>query len=262
MRHRNVFNGFVRSLLVGLGAIGITGCSAAQQGSFTLVTELPPGFEVKGEAVYTPRTGEKCKLPPKDGKNHPGLKLFKTKLNEYAQTAKFTIPLTSVEDGCPLVLERFDYEIDAKYGPARLNLGRDHTSIAFEDGAASDPNLPPSTLLERECEWLFRTIGSNRYITKILKCKAINEPQKNDSTTSSLQRAQLAGKTLTVRFSLSKEERPYMGDTWVKSPKGWKRCMGENIDDQYGFCRGNTKDFKSFKMPDGRECTVYPNCTE
>ncbi|MFM9380641.1 hypothetical protein [Pseudomonas sp. UV AK001] len=263
MRHRNVFNGFIRSLMIGLGAIGATGCSVAQQDSFTLVTELPPGFEVKGEAIYAPRTGETCKVPAKNGKNHPGLKIFKQELSEKAQTAQFTIPLSSTDGGCPLVLERFDYEVDAKYGAARLNLGRDYTSIAFDDATANNqPSLSP-LLLKRECEWLFRTIGSNRYITKILKCKAIGTSQdEKDSATSSLSRAQLAGKTLTVEFSLSKEERPYMGDTWIKFPEGWKRCMGENLDDQYGFCRGNKKDFKSFKMPDGRECTVYPNCTE
>ncbi|WP_339452682.1 hypothetical protein [Pseudomonas sp. EA_5y_Pfl2_R50] len=263
MLHRNISNGFVRSLMIGLSAIGATGCSVAQQDSFTLVTELPPGFEVKGEAVYAPRTGETCKVPPKNGKNHLGSKAFKQELSKKAQRAQFTIQLSRTEGGCPLVLKRFDYEVDAKYGAARLNLGRDYTSIAFEDATANNQLSLSPRLLERECEWLFRTIGLNRYITKILKCKAIGASQhENDSATSPLSRTQLAGKTLTVKFSLSKEERPYMGDTWIEFPEGWKRCMGEYLNDQYGFCRGNTKDFKSFKMPDGRECTVYPNCTE
>ena len=53
-----------------------------------------------------------------------------------------------------------------------------------------------------------------------------------------------------------------MGDTWVKVPNGWKRCMGENFEDQDAYCFGNYKDFSGFQMPDGRQCTIYPDCTE
>ncbi|MNG30996.1 hypothetical protein D3C84_1167280 [compost metagenome] len=65
-----------------------------------------------------------------------------------------------------------------------------------------------------------------------------------------------------MKIKLAREERPYMGDTWVKVPNGWKRCMGDNFEDQYAFCFGNYKDFSGFQMPDGRQCTIYPGCTE
>ena len=79
---------------------------------------------------------------------------------------------------------------------------------------------------------------------------------------SLLHRDQLADSTVKLVLSVAKEEEPAIGDNWIKFPAGWKRCMGKGLDDRYGFCRGNTKDFKTFKMPDGRDCTVYSKCTE
>ncbi len=73
---------------------------------------------------------------------------------------------------------------------------------------------------------------------------------------------QLPGKTVRLRIKLADEELPAIGDTWVKVPGGWKRCLGDNFEDQYAFCYGNYKDFSSFRMPDGRNCTLYPGCTE
>ncbi len=264
MFSRYLFTGIVRAVALGLGALGATGCSVAQQDSFTLVTELPPGFSIKGEASYVPRMGETCTVPARNGRNYPGLKFFEQELSNSAQTAQFEVPLTSKEGGCPLVLDSFGYEVDAKYGAARLDLGRDYTGIAFQDGTADSQNSPSPTALRKQCEWLFRTAGPDRYIVKILKCKSVATPEQVDGSVAKgpLQRAQLAGKTIKIIFSIAKEERPYMGDTWVKFPEGWKRCMGKSLADPYAFCRGNTTDFKPFKMPDGRDCTVYPNCTE
>jgi hypothetical protein len=247
------------------GVMVASGCSVIKPtDSFTLLTELPPGFSIKGEASYVPRTGETCTVPPRNGKNHPGKTFFEQELNSETQIANFEIPLISNEGGCPLVLKSFGYEVDAKYGAARLNLGRDYTGISFQDGISDGLNLPSPTTLQKQCEWLFRTVGPNHYIAKILKCKSVATPEQENGSVAEgpLQSTQLAGKTVKVVFAISKEERPAVGDNWVKFPSGWKRCMGESIEDPYAFCNGNTTSFKPFKMPDGRECTVYPNCTE
>ncbi|WPX17432.1 hypothetical protein RHM58_26680 [Pseudomonas sp. 10S4] len=58
MFYREFFTGLVRIAVIGLGTLGAAGCSVAQQDSFTLITELPPGFKFKGEASYVPRTGK------------------------------------------------------------------------------------------------------------------------------------------------------------------------------------------------------------
>lgn len=246
------------------GVMAASGCSVRSADSFTLVTELPPGFSIKGEASYVPRTGEICTVPPGKGRNYPGLKFFEQKLSNDAQSARFEVPLTSKEGGCPLVLDTFAYEVDAKYGADFRNVGRAHTGISFRDGNADSP-VPPSVLvLQKQCQWFFRTAGPDRYIVKILKCKSVETPdQASDSDIKSpMQRAQFAGKTIKVVFDISREERPAVGDNWVKFPTGWKRCMGDSLEDPYAFCDGNKTDFKPFRMPDGRDCTVYPNCTE
>jgi hypothetical protein len=258
MLSRNFFTGLVRAGAIGLGMLGATGCSVAQQDSFTLITELPPGFSIKGEASYAPRTGESCTVPPCEGKNHPGKKFFKQEFNNEAQTAHFEVPFISDEGGCPLVLKSFGYEVDAKYGLARLNIGRDYTGISFEDKINNTSPITHPKAIQKECQWLFRTVGPKNNISKILSCKAVAAPTAPEA----LQRDELSEKSLTVVFSLVHEELPYMGDTWIKFPEGWKRCLGKSIEDPYGFYNGNATNFKPFKMPNGRDCTVYPNCTE
>lgn len=259
------FPGRLPFFFAAAGVMAASGCSAIKPAdSFTLLTELPPGFSIKGEASYVPRTGESCTVPAREGRNYPGLKFFEQKLNNEAQMAHFEVPLISNEEGCPLVLKSFRYEVDAKYGVARLNLGRDYTAISFQDGVADSLSPPsPSTLL-KQCEWLFRTVGPNRYIAKILKCTSVATPEQESGTVAKgpLQRALLVGKTVKVVFIISSEERPAVGDNWVKFPSGWKRCMGDTLEDPYAFCGDNKTEFKPFKMPDGRDCTVYPNCTE
>jgi hypothetical protein len=259
------FSGRLLWLFAVAGAMAASGCSAIRPtDSFTLLTELPPGFSIKGEASYVPRTGEACTVPPRKGRNYPGLKFFEQKLSNDAQTARFEVPLTSKEGACPLVLDTFAYEIDAKYGADFRNVGRAYTGISFRDGNADSP-VPPSVLvLQKQCQWFFRTAGPDRYIVKLLKCKSVETPdQASDSDVKGpMQRAQFAGKTINVIFAISSEESPAVGDNWVKFPAGWKRCMGDSLEDPYAFCDGNKTDFKPFKMPDGRDCTVYPNCTE
>jgi hypothetical protein len=264
MFYRDFFTGLVRAAAIGLATLGSTGCSVAQQDSFTLITELPPGFKFKGVATYIPRTGESCTVPDREGRNFPGKKFFKKELSNEAQAAHFEVPLISNEGVCPLVLDNFEYQVDAKYGAARLDLGRAFSGISFQDGSAESPPPPPVLTLQKQCEWLFRTAGPDRYIEKILKCKSVatSGQENRPNAKGPMRRNEFAGKTIKVVFSIAKEETPYMGDTWVKFPEGWKRCMGKSLEDPYAFCRGNTTDFKPFKMPDGRDCTVYPNCTE
>lgn len=264
MFYRDFFTGLVRAAVIGLATLGAAGCSVAQQDSFTLITELPPGFKFKGEASYVPRTGESCTVPARNGRNYPGKKFFKQELSNEAQTARFEVPLASNEGGCPLVLDNFGYQVDAKYGAARLDLGRAFTGISFRDGSAESSPPPPVLVLQKQCEWLFRTDGPDRYIVKILKCKSVAAPELtiNSAAKAPMSRAQFAGKTIKVVFNIASEERPAVGDNWVKFPAGWKRCMGDSLEDPYAFCGDNKTNFKPFKMPDGRDCTVYPACTE
>ncbi|VVN48225.1 hypothetical protein PS676_05966 [Pseudomonas fluorescens] len=115
-----------------------------------------------------------------------------------------------------------------------------------------------------QCQWLFRTSGKPRILRKILDCKAADAQGKPDlgHPFSAYTLDQLSGKTVKMKIKLADVERPAIVGTWVKVPNGWKRCMGDNFEDQYAFCFGNYKDFSTFKMVDGRVCTIYPDCSE
>ena len=76
-----------------------------------------------------------------------------------------------------------------------------------------------------------------------------------------LHRDQLADSTVRLVLSVSKEEEPYFNRYWIKTAAGWKPCKGNWGRDIEELCVSPPQ-FKNFKMPDGRDCTVYPNCTE
>jgi hypothetical protein len=134
----------------------------------------------------------------------------------------------------------------------------------LEDQYKSAFNETGESTFYGQCLWLFRTSGKPRILRKILDCKATDAKGelKRGRPFSAYPLDQLPGKTVKMKIMLAEEERPYMGDTWVKVPNGWKRCMGDNFEDQHAFCFGNYTDFSTFKMVDGRICTIYPGCTE
>ncbi len=241
----------------------ISGCVTPASESFILKTDLPANFRLQIDAYYTPATGETCTMPPRTPEYIPGQKRFKSEMQEADHSVEFSIPLTDSARGCPLVLKSVGLYLQGKWGVADRAKSNDSAGISFVDSLAMEPSLK-NKFYNGECQWLFRTVGSERHIIKILRCRAIDEKGQvlKQMAGGVLTRDQLAGKTVTWTFKVAKEEEPYMGDTWIKFENGWKRCMGKGLDDRYGFCRGNSKDFKPFKMPDGRDCTIYPNCTE
>lgn len=267
MHVQPVLSGMVQALVIALGTLGATACSVAQPESFTLVTELPPGFSLKGEASYVPRTGETCTVPPREGKHFPGLKFFEQTFNKDAQTASFTVPLTDEAGGCPLVLRSFEYNLQGNYGPEPTNIGGDYASLSFHDqlpeGAAAFPSTGTQTL-QSQCQWLFRTMGPYRYIVKILKCRAtdVNGQMLDAMAGGALPRGALAGKTVNMVFTLSNKEQPFYKGWWIETPKGWKACTGLWGTPNEELCKAPYQFIESFKMPDGRDCSVYPNCTE
>jgi len=77
-----------------------------------------------------------------------------------------------------------------------------------------------------------------------------------------LHRDQLADSTVKLVLSVAKIEMPYYKGWWIETPKGWKACTGVWGTQNEEPCTKPYKFLESFKMPDGRDCTVYPNCTE
>ncbi|MFW0757333.1 hypothetical protein ACN1C3_21800 [Pseudomonas sp. H11T01] len=257
-----------RALAISSLALAASGCAFAPAESFTLQAEVPADFRVKADAYYVPATGETCVAPPrKSGRVAPDRKFFTSEYQNVPRTAEFQIPLSTRAGGCPLVLSSLKLDLRGKWGPDRLDSDGDFASLSFRDELPAGLTAFPvsgTQAFEGQCQWLFRTAGPERYIIKILQCRAADAQGNRLKRMAGgvLPRDQLPGRTVRMVFRMAAEERPYMRDNWIRFPQGWKRCMGKSLEDQYAFCRGNTTDFKPFKMPDGRDCTVYPNCTE
>ena len=170
--------------------------------------------------------------------------------------------------GCPLVISRIELEINSAYGKDWGDISQDSANVVIRDeleaqykGTFSEAD---ESVFYGQRQWLFRTSGKPRILRKILDCKKTN-PQGElgrGRPLAAYTLDQLPGKTVRMKIKLADEERPAIGDTWVKVPNGWKRCMGEHFEDQVAYCFGNYKDFSGFQTPDGRQCTIYPGCTE
>lgn len=253
-------------LALALSLAGLCGCVGRPTDSVTLEVELPAQFELKTAANYRPAPGETCTLPRRSGKRAER-KVFFADYTAEASRVSYRLPLRETVEGCPLVLADVAFDLNAQWGSRSTDVGGDFAGISIRDRLPADaPGMPQSGVLELfgQCQWLFRTAGPQHAILKILKCAALETPGQagNARAGGAVRRDELGGKTIRVNISLTDEERPFMGDNWVRFPKGWKRCLGTSFEDRYAFCRGNTTDFKPFKMPDGRLCDIYPTCTE
>lgn len=179
----------------------------------------------------------------------------------------YQLPLYETLEGCPLVLRSVEFDFYAKWGKRDTDVGGDIGGIFIRDPSGGGmPGVPEAGVqeLRAQCQWLFRTAGLNHAIRKILKCNSLDDQGKPQrlSAGGTAQRDQLVNKKLRMLIAVTNEERPYMGNTWVRFPLGWKRCLGKGLNDQYGFCQKEMPAYRSFRMPDGRDCNVYPTCTE
>ena len=250
-----------QALCLGALALVMSGCSMTPPKTFTFQADVPENFTVTGTGNYIPAPGETCTgrsgKPFRVGRLH-----FKPDQPKTAHQVEFKVPLTDNEHGCSSVLHSLKLTIEGRWGPGREHTSQESANFSISDETSQQASTPQ--VFEGQCQWLFRTMGPYRYIVKIPMCRALNAngDMEKRMIGGRLHRDQLADSTVKLVLSVAKEEEPAVGDNWVKFPTGWKRCMGKGLDDRYGFCRGNTTDFKPFKMPDGRDCTVYPNCTE
>lgn len=256
-----------RALATSALALAAGGCVFAPAESFTLQAEVPADFRVKADAFYVPATGESCEAPPRQrGKVAPNRKFFTSEYQNVARTAEFQIPLTTRAGGCPLVLSRLKLNLDAKWGTHWSEIGGDFASLSFRDELEKDFSAVAGSAVQEfqgQCQWLFRTVGPNRVIRKILHCRAVdaNGQMVKRMAGGVLQRDQLPGRTVKMVFRMAAQDKPYYRGWWLESPGGWKPCTGRWGTSNEELCT-EPPQFTDFKLRDGGVCTVYPNCTE
>ncbi|MEN5313230.1 hypothetical protein [Pseudomonas koreensis] len=241
----------------------LLGCVASAPDSFTFTADLPPGFVYQAVAKYEPDTGETCSVP--DGRNTAVGYNLQWRENYVAASE---IAIRRTVRGCPLVIRKIDLEIYFAYGKDRGDFASDYAAVAIrgelEEKYKGTFNETGESRFYGQCQWLFRTSGKPRILRKLLDCKKTDElgTLARGRPFAAYTLDQLPGKTVRMKIELAAEERPAIGKTWIKFPNGWKRCMGDNFEDQDAFCFGNHTDFSTFQMVDGRICTIYPGCTE
>lgn len=245
--------------------------------SFTLIATTPANFGFTSKAQYAPRAGQDCKtyVPGLGGEvTRHQQKTDRIDVKNIEQTERFDIPMEYRIAGCVMDLTRVDTRIDGSYGPTSLDIGGDGGGISISNSTEeAAPKATDSDEIKFRgiCSWMFQLSVARIQkdgISKILSCTAtdkhwsVNEDRySRGKPGGTLSRDSLPGKVVHFEVRFSPEETPASDGKWQKFPNGWKPCLGKGINDVYGFCRGNTKDFRPFKM-NGRECTVYPNCTE
>ena len=251
---------WVQTVCLGAFALLISGCSMTPPKTFTFQADVPENFTVTGTANYKPAPGETC-IAPSGETFTTGSLFFKPEQPKTAHQVEFKVPLTDDDHGCSMVLRGLKLTIEGQWGPRELDMGQETASFSVSDEPSGQ--TPVAQVFKGQCQWYFRTMGPYRYIVKIPKCRALNAngDMEKRMIGGRLHRDQLADSTVRLVLSVAKEEEPYFNRYWIKTAAGWKPCKGNWGRDIEELCVSPPQ-FKNFKLPDGRDCTVYPNCTE
>ncbi|MGN4049423.1 hypothetical protein [Pseudomonas sp. SM4] len=241
--------------------------------TFTLIANSPANFELTFKSQYSPESGQNCDVyVPGLGSTQPRRhqKTDSVDVKDRAQTTRFKIPLSYHIAGCTLALTRVAVAIDGRYGPSSLDIGGDVGGISVRGGTASGgvtPSAPGTAEFRGLCTWMFQLSVArieDDGISKILSCSAAdsnwNVPAdyyERGKPGGTVQRSTLKNSEISFTYRLSEDEVPSMDNRWIKTTQGWKPCQGSATSER---CQ-KPPVFKKFKI-NGRECSVYPNCTE
>jgi hypothetical protein len=231
--------------LLGLSLSACSSLSPLSGESFTLEGELPANFSLKAQAHYGVANG--C-----DSRSQA--KSFENDFQNDPQQYRFKIPVNYRDGLCEMRLTRVGLFIHGRYGDKDWQQTYDNGGLVIVDKLPEGaPGFQANGTLAKqaECSWAFQISKLYLEISKLLSCK---------NAGAHLARDELAGKTVQLQFKVSADERPYMNGYWLKTKPGWKPCTGRWGTKFEELCT-EPPQFRTFEM-NGRECTVYPNCTE
>lgn len=249
MKLRALAQSLISLLPIGLLGLSLSACvgfNPLSDNSFTLKGELPANFSLKAQAHYD--VVNSCV----NGRSKA--KSFTTEFQSTPQQYNFDIPVSYRDGLCEMQLARVGLFINGRYGEKDWQQTYDNGELRLVDAlpeGAPDFQADGNLIKQSECTWWFQLSKARAHrdeISKLLNCKGAGAYLVGDT---------LLGKTVQLDFRVNPEEEPSHDDTWLKFPEGWKPCLPKP---GWPNCQ-KPPVFKTFKM-NGRECTVYPNCTE
>lgn len=229
----------------GLLGISLSACSALGSfggETFTLEGELPANFSLKAQAQYS--VANEC-----NGRWQA--KTFQSNFDSAPHQYRFKIPISYRDGLCEMKLGKVGLFIYGRYGDKDWQQTYDNGGLVIVDELPEGaPAIGEDGVFSKAavCSWWFQESKLYLEISKILNCRGAG---------AYLVRDKLPSTRIILSFYVNPEEEPSHDDTWVKFPAGWKPCLPKP---GWPNCQ-NPPVFKTFKM-NGRECTVYPNCTE
>lgn len=255
---------FIALPLLAVGASLISGCNSVQPTTFNFIVDMPPGFKYKAVVNYITAPGETCTVARKENKADVYNDIWRE-----GYKPSIDIELRRMINNCPLIMRSVRIEVFSVYGKDRDAFGTDKAFIFLRDENDDGYKLwnkpfdaTGVTLVEGQCQSLFRTMGKPRILRKLLSCKNINAQGvlENQVPTGAYTFEQLAGNTVKLKLTWGPEDKPYFKGFWLKTSEGWRPCTGRWDTPNEELCTTPPK-FTDFVMVDGRRCTVYPDCT-
>ena len=164
----------VSLLIVGAGLM--SGCSFMEPKTFNFIVDMPPGFKYKAVVNYIPAPGETCTVARKDNK----ATVYNDKWREGYEPS-IDVELKRMINDCLLIMRSVRIEVFSVYGKERGDFGTDKAFIFLRDEKNDGYKMwnkpfdaTGVTLVEGQCQSLFRTMGKPRILRKLLSCKNIN----------------------------------------------------------------------------------------
>ena len=150
----------------------VAGCVMGKSESFTFTADLPPNFAYYAVAKYAPAKGETCTVTLDD---NPYLGFNREWRTAYKPESE--IPIYRTVKGCRLAIYKIDLEINAIYGADYGDFSGDTTAVIIREELKTqykgtfDTN--GESAIKGQCQWLFRTQGPKRRLSKGLDCKKL-----------------------------------------------------------------------------------------
>lgn len=264
--HETMKNSLIKPLLTlsfGLGLFTATVSCAVLASSkpFTVQGELPANTGITFLATYYPEDDQSSACSYRDlasggSEIRGGTVGTEVPLKAEAQNYQVSIPTQNYDRRCKVILTGVSVEV------ANADNNDHQTDKAGFIGIVDKTPLPVTqehpAQFNMSCEWSFSVspIKSrpNDDIRKFMRCTF----DKNQYVSRNMALSDLTNQSMVLNVTFNKEEKPAVETSWKKVEGGWKPCKGGF--DYTGFCK-TPPEFIKFKYQ-GKNCSVYPTCTE